>query len=74
MTSAFDEAAVRRWLVDYLVANNGCSPEHIDRGASMHLDAALQFEFDAGVESSKQIASSEIAGRREQVIDRGRKQ
>ena len=36
MTSAFDEAAVRRWLVDYLVTNNGCSPEHIDRGASMH--------------------------------------
>ncbi|AFM17523.1 polyketide synthase family protein [Mycolicibacterium chubuense NBB4] len=36
MTSAFDEAAVRRWLVDYLVINNGCSPEHIDRGASMH--------------------------------------
>ncbi|MFA7514145.1 MAG: beta-ketoacyl synthase N-terminal-like domain-containing protein, partial [Mycolicibacterium vanbaalenii] len=36
MTSAFDEAAVRRWLVDYLVTNNGCSPEHIERGASMH--------------------------------------
>ncbi|WP_111508799.1 type I polyketide synthase [Mycobacterium kyogaense] len=36
MTSAFDEAAVRRWLTDYLVENNGCSPEHIARGASMH--------------------------------------
>lgn len=36
MTSAFDEAAVRRWLTDYLVTNNGCSPEHIARGASMH--------------------------------------
>ena len=36
MTSALDEAAVRRWLVDYLVENNGCSPEHIDSGASMH--------------------------------------
>ncbi len=36
MTSALDEAAVRTWLVDYLVTNNGCSPEHIDRGASMH--------------------------------------
>ena len=36
MTSALDEAAVRRWLVDYLVANNGCSLEHIERGASMH--------------------------------------
>ena len=36
MSSALDEAAVRRWLVDYLIENNGCSPEHIDRGASMH--------------------------------------
>lgn len=36
MTSAIDEASVRRWLVDYLVTNNGCSPEAIDRGASMH--------------------------------------
>lgn len=36
MTSAFDEAAVRRWLVDYLVTNNGCSLEHVERGASMH--------------------------------------
>ncbi|MGE2835898.1 SDR family NAD(P)-dependent oxidoreductase [Mycobacterium sp. SMC-4] len=36
MTSAFDEAAVRQWLVDYLVTNNGCSLEQIDRGASMH--------------------------------------
>ncbi|WP_137149073.1 type I polyketide synthase [Mycolicibacterium sp. CR10] len=36
MTSAFDEAAVREWLIDYLVTNNGCSPEHIARGASMH--------------------------------------
>jgi len=36
MTSASDEAAVRRWLIDYLVTNNGCSPEHIERGASMH--------------------------------------
>ncbi|WP_460353301.1 SDR family NAD(P)-dependent oxidoreductase [Mycobacterium sp. ZZG] len=36
MTSAFDEAAVRRWLIDYLVTNNGCSLEHIERGASMH--------------------------------------
>ncbi|HZM78681.1 MAG TPA: type I polyketide synthase [Candidatus Limnocylindrales bacterium] len=36
MTSGFDEAAVRHWLVDYLVTNIGCSPEQIDRGASMH--------------------------------------
>ncbi len=46
----------------------------IDRGASMHLDDALQYEFDAGVESSKQIDSSAIASRREGVMDRGRKQ
>jgi phthiocerol/phenolphthiocerol synthesis type-I polyketide synthase B len=31
-----DEDALRRWLVDYLVANLGCDPAHIDRGASMH--------------------------------------
>jgi phthiocerol/phenolphthiocerol synthesis type-I polyketide synthase B len=36
MTSAFDEAAVRHWLVDYLVTNIGCSPDQIDLGASMH--------------------------------------
>ncbi len=27
MTSAFDEDAVRHWLVDYLVTNIGCSPD-----------------------------------------------
>ena len=36
MTSSFDEAAVRHWLVDYLVTNIGCSPAQIDLGASMH--------------------------------------
>ena len=36
MTAAFDEAAVRHWLVDYLVTNIGCSPDQIDLGASMH--------------------------------------
>lgn len=46
----------------------------IDRGASMHLDDALRYEFDAGVASSKEIDSSAIAARRDQVIDRGRKQ
>ena len=46
----------------------------IDRGASMHFDDAMQFEFDAGVESAKRIDSSQIAARREGVIDRGRKQ
>ena len=36
MTAAFDEAAVRNWLVDYLVTNIGCSPDQISLGASMH--------------------------------------
>ena len=30
MTAAFDEAALRHWLVDYLVTNIGCSPDQID--------------------------------------------
>ena len=36
MTAAFDEAALRHWLVDYLVTNIGCSPDDIDFDASMH--------------------------------------
>ena len=36
MTAAFDEAALRRWLVDYLVTNVGCSPDDIDLDASMN--------------------------------------
>ena len=36
MTAAFDEAALRRWLVDYLVTNVGCSLDDIDLDASMH--------------------------------------
>jgi enoyl-CoA hydratase len=46
----------------------------IDRGYEMNFADAMAFEFDAGVESSKQIASSTIAGRRKTVIDRGRGQ
>ncbi len=46
----------------------------IDRGYSMHLDDAMQMEFEAGVQSSKEIDSTAIAGRTEQVIDRGRRQ
>lgn len=30
MTAAFDEDAIRNWLVDYLVTNIGCSPDEID--------------------------------------------
>ena len=35
MTAAFDEAALRHWLVDYLVTNIGCSPDDIDCDASL---------------------------------------
>ncbi|WP_099023346.1 type I polyketide synthase [Mycolicibacterium palauense] len=64
MTSAFDEAAVRRWLVDYLVTNNGCSPERIDQGASMH---------DLGVGSRDAVVLtgvlSEVLGRPVSPVD-----
>ena len=36
MTAAFDEVALRHWLVDYLVTNIGCSPDDVDFEASMH--------------------------------------
>ncbi|WP_460353306.1 beta-ketoacyl synthase N-terminal-like domain-containing protein [Mycobacterium sp. ZZG] len=35
MTSAFDEDAIRHWLVDYLVTNIGCSPDEIDFNAPL---------------------------------------
>ena len=64
MTSAVDEAAVRRWLVDYLVTNNGCSPEQIDAGASMH---------DLGVGSRDAVVLtgvlSEFVGRTVSPVD-----
>jgi len=46
----------------------------IDRGYSMHLDDALQMEFDAGVRSAKEIDATTIASRRDAIIDRGRRQ
>ena len=58
MTAAFDEAALRRWLVDYLVTNVGCSPDDID------LDVPLN---DLAVGSSDAIVlcgeMSELLGR-----------
>ena len=36
MTAALDEAALRHWLVDYLVTNIGCSPDEIDFDASFN--------------------------------------
>ena len=35
MTAAFDEDAIRNWLVDYLVTNIGCSPDEIDFDAPL---------------------------------------
>ncbi len=36
MTEPMDEAALRNWLVDYLVTNVGCNPEEVDVEASMN--------------------------------------
>ena len=36
MSSAFDEDALRNWLVDYLVTNIGCSPDEIDFDAPLN--------------------------------------
>ena len=64
MTSDLDEAALRRWLVDYLVANLGCNPEQIDLGASMH---------DLGVGSRDAVVLtgelSELLGRTVSPVD-----
>ncbi|AFM17521.1 polyketide synthase family protein [Mycolicibacterium chubuense NBB4] len=58
MTFAFDEDALRNWLVDYLVTNIGCSPDEID------LDAPLS---DLAVGSSDAVVLtgelSELLGR-----------
>jgi phthiocerol/phenolphthiocerol synthesis type-I polyketide synthase A len=58
MTAAFDEAALRRWLVDYLVTNVGCSPDDIDFDASMH---------DLGVGSSDVVV---LSGELSELLDR----
>src|SRR5215212_8928235 len=36
MTAALDEVALRRWLINYLVTNVGCSLDDINLDASMH--------------------------------------
>ncbi len=46
----------------------------IDEGMAMSLPEALVYERQAGIESSKQIATSDIAARREGVQSRGRDQ
>jgi phthiocerol/phenolphthiocerol synthesis type-I polyketide synthase A len=58
MTAAFDEAALRRWLVDYLVTNVGCSPDDIDFDASMH---------DLGLGSSDVVV---LSGELSELLDR----
>ena len=58
MTAAFDEAALRHWLVDYLVTNIGCSPDELDVDASMH-DLAVGSR-DAVVQSGE---LSDLLGR-----------
>jgi enoyl-CoA hydratase len=46
----------------------------INEGYSMHLDDAMEYELQKGIESSKQIDSKEIGERRKDVIARGQKQ
>ena len=58
MTAAFDEAALRHWLVDYLVTNVGCSPDDIDFDASMH---------DLGLGSSDVVV---LSGELSELLDR----
>ena len=36
MTEPMDDAALRNWLVDYLVTNIGCNPDEVDVEASMN--------------------------------------
>ncbi len=58
MTASFDEAALRHWLVDYLVTNIGCSPDDIDFGASLK---------DLGVASRDAIV---LSGELSELLDR----
>ena len=64
MTAAFDEVALRRWLIDYLVTNVGCSPDEID------LDVPLN---DLAVGSSDAVVLcgelSELLGRPVSPVD-----
>lgn len=46
----------------------------IDTGYSMHLDDAMAYELEVGIESSKQIDSAQIGRRRAAIMERGRKQ
>ena len=57
MTS-FDEAALRHWLVDYLVTNIGCSPNDV------HFDVSLK---DLGVGSRDAVV---LSGELSELLDR----
>jgi phthiocerol/phenolphthiocerol synthesis type-I polyketide synthase B len=64
MTEAFDEAAIRTWLVEYLITNLESDLELINRGASMH---------DLGVASRDAVVLtgelSELLGRTVSPVD-----
>ena len=54
MTEPMDDAALRNWLVDYLVTNIGCNPDEVDVEASMN---------DLGVGSRDAVVlSGELSG------------
>ncbi|MDJ0849472.1 MAG: enoyl-CoA hydratase [Myxococcota bacterium] len=46
----------------------------IEDGYALPLPDALEYEREVGTESSRRVSSAAIAGRREAVIDRGRRQ
>ena len=58
MTASFDEAALRHWLVDYLVTTIGCSPDDIDFEASL---------TDLGVVSRDAVV---LSGELSELLDR----
>ncbi len=58
MTASYDEAALRHWLVDYLVTTVGCSPDDIDFEASL---------TDLGVVSRDALV---LSGELSELLDR----
>ena len=57
MMAPLDEAALRRWLVDYLITNIGCSPDDIDFRASLK---------DLGVASREAVV---LSGELSELLD-----
>ncbi len=58
MTASLDEAALRHWLIDYLVTNIGCSPNDINFEASLK---------DLGVASRDAVV---LSGELSELLDR----